>query len=469
MLGTKSPHRRCVKFNECSSHPHSSAISPVWWALLGALLMAFGLWALVTDREAWNVVWYIPAWYGYLLILDSVICKIQGHSFISGRKRELGAMLFWSAPFWFFFEWYNFFIKNWYYIFGLHTFWIDCIFTFVAFATVFPACFFHAELFKALGLFSETRSTPLKIKGWRIQFCLVSGFLCLILPLVIPRYAYWMVWGAAWFIPSVFNYYSGAPSLLRDMEEGKPSRFLQLFVGGFMAGLVWEGLNYWARCKWIYTVPWVEYAKLFEMPMLGFVGFPFLSLECFACYTMICHVLRGGRHWETPDCLQLEKKPGRLFYLVAAIALLCSFVTYMGMHRRPDYTLRPLLYEMKGLEYDDVDALRGLGYPTPELLHKAVQTEGLETIANRAAIEQERLKTAFLHATLSIHKGMGSQFAALLMEVGIKNVQALLGLHPEELHNRLVILAKDENKHAPRLSQIKVWIRAANKEGEPIR
>ena len=35
---------------------------------------------------------------------------------------------------------------------------------------------------------------------------------------------------------------------------------------------LWEGLNYWARGKWIYTVPLLEEIKVFEMPPLGVRG-----------------------------------------------------------------------------------------------------------------------------------------------------------------------------------------------------
>ena len=43
------------------------------------------------------------------------------------------------------------------------------------------------------------------------------------------------------------------------------------------------------RAKWIYTVPGLSDWKLFEMPVLGFLGFPPFALECFTMY-----VFRGG-------------------------------------------------------------------------------------------------------------------------------------------------------------------------------
>ena len=46
------------------------------------------------------------------------------------------------------------------------------------------------------------------------------------------------------------------------------------------AGFLWELWNFWARTKWVYTVPGVEALKVFEMPLLGFLGFPPFAVEC---------------------------------------------------------------------------------------------------------------------------------------------------------------------------------------------
>jgi hypothetical protein len=48
-----------------------------------------------------------------------------------------------------------------------------------------------------------------------------------------------------------------------------------------ICGGLWEFWNFWASAKWIYTVPWVGEVKLFEMPVLGFFGFPPFAEECY--------------------------------------------------------------------------------------------------------------------------------------------------------------------------------------------
>ncbi|GEM_PF-2607012 len=39
---------------------------PPWWGELGLLTFSFGLFALINDVPAINVLWYAFAWYGYL-------------------------------------------------------------------------------------------------------------------------------------------------------------------------------------------------------------------------------------------------------------------------------------------------------------------------------------------------------------------------------------------------------------------
>src|SRR6185295_7005280 len=68
---------------------------------------------------------------------------------------------------------------------------------------------------------------------------------------------------------------------------GRPGRLLRLLFGGLWAGAVWETLNYWARTKWIYTVPGFEDWKVFEMPLAGFGGFPPLALSAFAFFALV--------------------------------------------------------------------------------------------------------------------------------------------------------------------------------------
>ena len=74
---------------------------------------------------------------------------------------------------------------------------------------------------------------------------------------------------------------------MSDFRQGNVSRCTNLILSGFLCGLSWEFWNYWSRAKWHYLVPIMEQAKIFEMPLPGYLGFPAFALECFTMYVFV--------------------------------------------------------------------------------------------------------------------------------------------------------------------------------------
>lgn len=421
------------------------------WGVAGLALFGLGLWALAADLEAWNAVWYLPAWYGYLLVLDALIYARRGESFVGGRGRELAWMMFWSVPFWLLFEAYNVRLHNWYYVFGLRTLWGSALLSTLAFATVLPACFFHAELLEAFGIPRENRGRPLLVTRKVLVACAVGGIVCAVAPLLWPRWAFWMVWGAALGLPEVVNYRSGAPSLLSDLEEGRRTRLLRLLLGGLLAGAVWEILNFWARTKWIYTVPGFESWKLLEMPFAGFGGFPALALSGFAYFSFLSHLRGNGR--------RLAVGAAVLFSLWASVAALDRNVQ----------SVRPVLSDLPALDASAVRELRAAGIPTPERLDRAVRRYGLAEIAARTGLTADVLERAGREASLALHKGMGVPAAKLLEAAGVRSVADLAASDPAALTVRLSRIAAERGEAPPRPEYVRVWVRAASPDGGPRR
>jgi hypothetical protein len=421
------------------------------WSAVGIALFALGLWALIADLEAWNTIWYLPAWYGYLLAVDAAIYAKRGTSFVGGRRRELVAMMLWSLPFWLLFEVYNLRLHNWYYVFGLRTLWGSGLMSTLAFATVLPACFFHAEALDAFGAFRQARSRPLRITRRSLFVLTALGAFCAIAPLLWPRTFFWAVWGATLGIPEVWNYRAGAPSLLGDLEAGRPGRLLRLLFGGLWAGAVWESLNYWARTKWIYTVPGFEDWKVFEMPLAGFGGFPPLALSAFAFFTLVTRLGKSHR--------VAAATAGAIFSVGASIAILDRNVQ----------SVRPVLSDLSGLDASAVLKLRESGIPTPELLERAVRREGTSSVASRAGIPVDRVEQAAREASLALHKGMGAPAARLLEAAGVEKVSDLASRDPADLTLRLARIAAARREPAPRPEYVRVWVRAAKLDGRPRR
>jgi len=69
-------------------------------------------------------------------------------------------------------------------------------------------------------------------------------------------------------------------------------RFFVLPLAGLICGFFWEMWNYYALPKWYYTIPYVGFAKIFEMPLLGYSGYLPFALELFAMYQFVLLLTR---------------------------------------------------------------------------------------------------------------------------------------------------------------------------------
>ena len=95
------------------------------------------------------------------------------------------------------------------------------------------------------------------------------------------------VWLGFILLIDPLNARAGNESIIGDWARGHSDRLVNLLAAGLICGVLWEFWNYWSGTKWIYNVPILPEVKLFEMPVLGFGGFPPFAVECFAIYVAI--------------------------------------------------------------------------------------------------------------------------------------------------------------------------------------
>ncbi len=116
---------------------------------------------------------------------------------------------------------------------------------------------------------------------------LLLGTACLVLPLAWPHYYFPLVWGAGFFLLDPFVKLLGGRSLIQAWLDGERREHLCLLTAGLLCGLWWEAWNYAATAKWVYTLPVLNFGKIFEMPVLGYLGFPPFALECAVMYNFM--------------------------------------------------------------------------------------------------------------------------------------------------------------------------------------
>lgn len=243
--------------------------------------------------------WFTPVvWTGYILFVDALVHARTGRSYLTARRGELAWVAVASVGGWWLFELYNA-PRFWRGGADLEGLWwryhnLEPSFPLRlagytwAFATIFPALFLTAEVLRASVFAPFACRRPLRLPPWAHAVSIGLGALAAALPLiVVSRWLAPLVWVGYLFLLEPINYRRGAPSWLRETEAGDYRMLAALAGSGLICGVLWEFWNFWALSRWTYTVPYGGDWRLFEMPVLGYLGFPPFALEAFAMYNFL--------------------------------------------------------------------------------------------------------------------------------------------------------------------------------------
>lgn len=100
------------------------------------------------------------------------------------------------------------------------------------------------------------------------------------------------LWGSLFFILDPINYWLGHESLIRDAMNNDWTRIARFALASICFFVPWELWNWQNDPKWIYEVPYVGFAKVFEMPILGYIGYLPFGWEIFAFTAFFVGVLK---------------------------------------------------------------------------------------------------------------------------------------------------------------------------------
>ena len=379
---------------------------------------------------------YVLAWYPTLVILDEVVVVLGGESLLA-RPRELAGMLWWSAVIWLLFEAINFRLRDWYYVFlpaGRLERWLGIL---VSLATVVPAVLLPERMLDRLGVWRDLRSRPFALEPRHLDIAGWVGWGLLVAVLIFPRYLYPITWGAVWLIAEPLLYRRDPErSLFADIARGSWGRIARLMAAGLFAGALWESFNALARGRWIYTVPFLEHWKIFEMPLVGFIGFPFFALEVWSLYYLLApHTTRRT-----------------LLASTAFVVLVLRGIDYWTVS-----STTPALRDLPGVTNAVISRLRAAGR---ENVFRVAQSPVAE-LAYRANLRPEDARVAHEAARLVALRGIGTAHAAALIGGGVGSVEALAESDPDSLWKMVRGGAR------PTLPEVRVWVRAAQRQARP--
>lgn len=250
---------------------------------LGLLLVAI-VWPLNWSLEGMRThLLFGPLWLGYVLAVDGWCALRNGTSLLSRDRRTFWLMFALSAPVWWLFELINLRLKNWEYI-GRDQFTDLEYFALasVSFSTVMPAVLVTAELVRSWPVIERLGRGPVVRPTRRLELSLVlTGLAMLAVMIAWPRTFYPFAWTALVLLLEPLARRLGRRSLLDDLARGDWRPWVALWVAGLVCGFFWELWNALSYPKWVYHIPGVGFGKVFEMPVLGYLGyFPF-AMELF--------------------------------------------------------------------------------------------------------------------------------------------------------------------------------------------
>lgn len=276
-----------------TSEPTSRRLPAQGW--IGLLLMAV-FWPLNWLLPGLRThVLFFPLWLGYALAVDSLVFLRKGTSLLTRSRARFVGLFLVSAPAWWLFELLNARARNWHYLgreqfAGLEYF----ILASFSFSTVIPAVFGTAELVSTfLPLVHGPVIRP--TRGTCAAF-FATGWVMLALLLIWPRYFFPFMWLSVYLILEPINAALGLPALSQWTKEGDWTPVAALWIGTCACGFFWELWNFFSFPKWVYTVPFVNFLHIFEMPLLGYGGYLPFGLELYALYHLVTGLLRDARH-----------------------------------------------------------------------------------------------------------------------------------------------------------------------------
>lgn len=258
------------------------------WGYLG-LLAGAAAWIVAWNRFAWFSDWqmhtFTPLWIGYIVTVNALAFQRSGRCMMTHRTRFFVLLFPFSAAFWWFFEYLNRFVQNWYYIGmvelgSMEYFW----FATLPFATVLPAVLGTQEWLRTFPVFQRgfTDIAPIpSASGHRFSILLLLLSCCGLVGIGIwPDLLFPLLWVAPLFLIVSLQTVMKQRTILHRMAVGDWNRLAAVAVAALLCGFFWEMWNSQSLAKWMYAVPYVNGLKLFEMPVLGYAGYLPFGLEC---------------------------------------------------------------------------------------------------------------------------------------------------------------------------------------------
>ncbi|WP_155317674.1 hypothetical protein [Desulfosarcina alkanivorans] len=261
-----------------------------WWGWAG-LALCLSNWLLAWQRFSWFWLFqphtFLPIWAGFILAVNALAVKRSGSCLLLRRPLRFVLLFPASAGFWWFFEYLNRFVQNWYYTGiegmgpGAYSY-----FSSLAFATVLPGVLSMIDLLSTVPALGRglARCRPIRLPPprWVAPATLAAAGAGLALIGRFPDQLFALLWVSPLLIFLAIQALTGRRTLLQPLRSGDWRPVVIPALAALACGFFWEMWNYFSLARWTYSIPHVQRFHLFEMPILGYGGYLPFGLACLA-------------------------------------------------------------------------------------------------------------------------------------------------------------------------------------------
>lgn len=262
--------------------------------IFGSVLTVIS-WILAWGRlEPFYEYSFFPLWIGYIITINGLSYWLFGKSLLLGMGKSFLILFLISIPLWWFFEFLNLFTQNWHYIFPREIGPVEYFFrASISFSTVIPAVLSTAFLFyNILAGIKHLRWVKFPLNQPTLLAVFGLGVLSFLLIFVTPQLSFPFMWLGLFLMFEPLNYSLKFSSIFNDLKRGYWTLFVAIGVATLFTGFCWELWNFYSLPKWIYSLPYAGAYKIFEMPVLGFLGYPFFGLGAYSFTNFMFGVLQ---------------------------------------------------------------------------------------------------------------------------------------------------------------------------------
>jgi len=259
-----------------------------FWGYIG-LLINLSSWILMWGKFNFIMPVYkflfFFLWLGYIIFINAITFKRNNYCLITNNPLLFILLFIFSAIFWWIFEYLNRFVQNWHYI-GIESFskTTYILTSSLSFSTVLPAVISTFKLLESFPIFNKlfTDVYSVNIKYRYTLSVILLIFSCIILFFLYPlsNYLFPFLWIIPITIVCSLQILFNERTIFYEIKFGNWYIIILLALGALICGFLWELWNYYSILKWEYTIPFLNKYKIFEMPLLGYLGYLPFGIEC---------------------------------------------------------------------------------------------------------------------------------------------------------------------------------------------